>query len=138
MRVVETNVTTVFQQVDIDGSYDNLQAGPQINVFGVTQVRLGRLVPFSPLILLLCQEGHSVLVHVTGFMPYFFIAVPRGFENADIAPFISDLNVRRGRPPSLTYMCLPHISHPSMLSPRLNWLKNEVYGAIEAMIRRYS
>jgi len=32
-------------------------------------------------------------------MPYFFIAVPRGFETADIAPFISDLNVRQGRPP---------------------------------------
>jgi hypothetical protein len=77
-----------------------------------------------------------VLVHVTGFMPYFFIAVPRGFENADIAPFISELNVRQGRPPLLTYMCPPHLSHRSMLSPVLNWLKNGAYGAIEAMIRR--
>ena len=77
-----------------------------------------------------------MLVHVTGFMPYFFIAVPRGFENADIAPFISELNVRQGRPPLLTYMCPPHLSHRSMLSPVLNWLKNGAYGAIEAMIRR--
>ena len=84
----------MFQQVDIDGSYDNLQAGPQINVFGVTQVRLAHLVPFFLLIYFRVKEGHSVLVHVTGFMPYFFIPVPRGFENADIAPFITELNVR--------------------------------------------
>ena len=71
VRTVGTNraVSTVFQQVNIDGSYDNLQAGPQINVFGVTQVRLVRLVPFFPLICLRVKEGHSVLVHVTGFMP---------------------------------------------------------------------
>jgi hypothetical protein len=56
-RTLEANVSTVFQQVDIDGSYDNLQAGPQINVFGVTQVRLIRPVPFSPLILVLYQGG---------------------------------------------------------------------------------
>ena len=39
--LVETDVFTVFQQVDIDGSYDNLHAGhgPQIHIFGVTQVR---------------------------------------------------------------------------------------------------
>ena len=63
----------MFQQVDIDGSYDNLQAGPQINVFGVTQVRPVRLVPFSQLILLLRQGGtqractrygiHAILLH---------------------------------------------------------------------------
>jgi DNA polymerase family B, exonuclease domain len=135
-RTVETNVSTVFQQVDIDGSYDNLQAGPQINIFGVTQVRLVRLVPFSPLICFCVKEGHSVLIHVTGFMPYFYIPVPRGFENADIAPFISDLNVRQGRTPLLTYKHPPHLSHRSMPSPRLNWLKNGVYGAIKGMIWR--
>lgn len=91
------NDSTVFQQVDIDGSYDNLQAGPQFHVFGVTQVRLVPLVPSSSLICFCVKEGHSVLVHVTGFMPYFYIAMPRGFESADIASFISDLNVRRGR-----------------------------------------
>jgi hypothetical protein len=51
-RLVETEVSTVFQQVDIDGSYDNLHAGhgPQIHMFGVTQVRLIRPVLLSPLI----------------------------------------------------------------------------------------
>jgi hypothetical protein len=77
-----------------------------------------------------------VLIHVTGFMPYFYIAVPRGFETADIAPFISDLNVRQGRPLLLTYMCPPHLRHRSMLSPVSNLLKNEAYGAIKGMIGR--
>ncbi|KAH9995602.1 delta DNA polymerase [Russula vinacea] len=72
--IVEARDKIVFQQVDIDGSYDNLQAGPQIHIFGVT------------------QEGHSVLAHITGFMPYFFVPVPRGFETEDIGPFISHLN----------------------------------------------
>jgi hypothetical protein len=75
-----------------------------------------------------------VLVHVTGFMPYFYIPVPRGFENEDIGPFITDLNVRQCRPPLLTYMCPHHLSHRAMLSPVLNWLKNEAYGATKGMI----
>jgi hypothetical protein len=71
---VETNVPTVFQQLDIDGSYDNLQAGPQINVFGVTQVR--RSCPSGAFLsthLLLRQGGtqraytcyriHALLLH---------------------------------------------------------------------------
>jgi hypothetical protein len=35
--LAESNNTLVFQQVDIDGSYDGV-GGPQINIFGVTQV----------------------------------------------------------------------------------------------------
>ena len=78
-----------------------------------------------------------MLVHVTGFMPYFYIGVPRGFENEDIAPFISDLNVRQGPSPSLTYMRPPHLRHRAMLSSVLNWLKNGAYGAIKEMIGRH-
>ncbi len=133
--MVVTNDSTVFQQVDIDGSYDNLQAGPQVHIFGVTQVRLVRLMLFLYAHLFPVKEGHSVLVHVTGFMPYFYIAVPRGFENADIAPFILDLNVRQSRP-LLSYMCPPHPSHRSTVSPILKWLKNEVCGAIKGMNSR--
>jgi len=73
-HIVESRDSMVFQQVDVDGSYDNLSIGPQFHMFGVT------------------QEGHSVLAHVTGFWPYFFIAVPRGFQNEDIEPFKEDLN----------------------------------------------
>jgi hypothetical protein len=36
--LAESNNTLVFQQVDIDGSYDGIEGGPQINIFGVTQV----------------------------------------------------------------------------------------------------
>jgi hypothetical protein len=107
-RLVETDVSTVFQQVDIDGSYDNLQSGPQINIFGVTQVRLVRLALLSTH-LLHVKEGHSVLAHITGFMPYFYVPVPRGFEDADIPPFMSELNVRQSRPPLLMYMCPHHL-----------------------------
>jgi hypothetical protein len=55
--------------------------------------------------LLYVKEGHSVLAHITGFMPYFYVAVPRGFENEDIDPFKSELNVRRGCLPSF-HRCL--------------------------------
>ena len=37
-----------------------------------------------------------MLAHITGFMPYFYIPVPRGFETEDIHPFMSELNVRQG------------------------------------------
>lgn len=31
------------------------------------------------------QEGHSVLAHINGFLPYFYVPVPRGFvEDEDI------------------------------------------------------
>jgi len=43
------------------------------------------------------QEGHSVLAHIKGFWPYFYVAVPRGFETEDIHSFMSDLNVRQNR-----------------------------------------
>ena len=57
-RLVETDISTVFQQVDIDGSYDNLHAGhgPQIHIFGVTQVRLVRPVLLFPLICFMSRK----------------------------------------------------------------------------------
>ncbi|KAH9975916.1 DNA polymerase family B-domain-containing protein [Lactifluus volemus] len=76
--IVESRDAIVFQQVDIDGAYDSMERGPQINIFGVT------------------QEGHSVLAHITGFMPYFYIAVPRGFTTDDVHPFMSELNASVG------------------------------------------
>ena len=41
------------------------------------------------------QAGQSVLAHITGFLPYFYIAVPRGFGQDDLESFRSDLNVSR-------------------------------------------
>lgn len=43
------------------------------------------------------QEGHSVLANVHDFLPYFYIAVPRGFTEADIGSFMVQLNVRSFR-----------------------------------------
>lgn len=134
VRFVETDVYIVFQQVDIDGSYDNLQSGPQINMFGVTQVRLVRLALISTH-LLCVKEGHSVLAHITGFMPYFYVPVPRGFEDADIPPFMSELNVRQS-PPLRMYMCPHHLSQWSTLSLKLKQFTNELCGAIKAMTSR--
>ena len=39
------------------------------------------------------QEGHSVLAHITDFLPYFYIAVPRGLMKEDLPGFIGYLNV---------------------------------------------
>ncbi|KAI0305911.1 DNA polymerase family B-domain-containing protein [Multifurca ochricompacta] len=76
--IVQDRDNIVFQQIDIEYSVDNTQNGVQIRMFGVT------------------QDGHSVLAHVTGFIPYFYIPVPRGFESEDIGPFISELNSLAG------------------------------------------
>ncbi|CDO75821.1 hypothetical protein BN946_scf184951.g19 [Trametes cinnabarina] len=39
------------------------------------------------------EEGHSVLANITEFLPYFYIATPRGFTNDDIVPFMRYLNM---------------------------------------------
>lgn len=40
------------------------------------------------------QEGHAVLVHVHGFLPYFYVNAPRGFTAGTCADFKNYLNVR--------------------------------------------
>lgn len=49
-----------------------------------------------------------MLAHITGFMPYFYIPVPRGFETEDIHPFMSELNVRQA------FFYLLHSSSPRL------------------------
>ncbi|GAA6035190.1 hypothetical protein JCM8097_006411 [Rhodosporidiobolus ruineniae] len=63
----------VFQQIDIE-EHSAPGQGPQIRAFGVT------------------QTGNSVLLHVKGFLPYFWVAAPRGFTNADCVPLLEHLN----------------------------------------------
>ncbi|KAH9176053.1 DNA polymerase family B-domain-containing protein [Lactarius sanguifluus] len=72
--IVASRDSIVFQQVDIEDSYDSSHAGARIRICGVT------------------QGGHSVLASVTDFMPYFFVPAPRGFRNEDIGPFVNELN----------------------------------------------
>ncbi|POY71963.1 DNA polymerase delta subunit 1 [Rhodotorula taiwanensis] len=72
----------VFQQIDIE---EHTAAGgaPTIRAFGVT------------------QKGNSVLLHVKGFLPYFWVAAPRGFTNSDCLPLMEHLNTAHfngGRP----------------------------------------
>ncbi|BGP44897.1 DNA-directed DNA polymerase delta [Rhodotorula kratochvilovae] len=63
----------VFQQIDIE-EHSAPGAGPTIRAFGVT------------------QGGNSVLLHVKGFLPYFWVAAPKGFTNSDCVPFLEHLN----------------------------------------------
>ncbi|KAG8723292.1 DNA-directed DNA polymerase delta, partial [Ceratobasidium sp. 428] len=62
----------IFQQIDIEEFPDS--AGTVIRLFGVT------------------EEGHSVLAHVNDFLPYFYIATPRGFDPSETKSFLDHLN----------------------------------------------
>lgn len=68
-------VCSVFQQIDIE-EYIQPQVPPSIRMYGVT------------------QEGFSVLVHVRGFLPYFYVHAPRGFRQDTCAALRTQLNVR--------------------------------------------
>lgn len=76
--IVASRDSIVFQQVDIEDSYDSSHAGARIRICGVT------------------QGGHSVLASVTDFMPYFFVPAPRGFRNEDVDAFVNELNTSVG------------------------------------------
>jgi DNA polymerase delta subunit 1 len=39
------------------------------------------------------QSGNSVLAHVHGFRPYFYVAAPNGFLNKDLEPLKDTINV---------------------------------------------
>lgn len=62
-----------FQQIDIEEFQAPSQA-PVIRIYGVT------------------AAGHSVLAHVSGFLPYFYIHAPRGFQQTDCSSFNNHLN----------------------------------------------
>ncbi|KAF8661353.1 hypothetical protein AX16_001448 [Volvariella volvacea WC 439] len=63
----------IFQQIDIDYSTSG-GVSPYLRVFGVT------------------REGNSVYARITDFMPYFFVAMPRGLQETDYPALISSLN----------------------------------------------
>ncbi|KAI0731291.1 DNA polymerase family B-domain-containing protein [Earliella scabrosa] len=68
----------IFQQIDIEDSVDQQTGATTLRMFGVT------------------ESGHSVLAHVTDFLPYFYIATPRGFANDDTTAFKNHLNMATG------------------------------------------
>lgn len=63
-----------FQQIDIE-DYNEPKLGPTLRLFGVT------------------ADGNSVLAHVHGFRPYFFVAAPSGFLNKDLDSLKDTINV---------------------------------------------
>ncbi|KIM31867.1 hypothetical protein M408DRAFT_327272 [Serendipita vermifera MAFF 305830] len=65
--------SVIFQQIDIE-QYTSDADRPMLRIFGLT------------------QEGHSVLAHVSGFDPYFYVPVPRGFQEEDLEPFCKFIN----------------------------------------------
>lgn len=81
-------MAVAFQQIEID---DEIQDGrPVLRMFGCT------------------AEGHSVLVHVHHFRPYFFVPVPVGLSRADLPPLTVALNVHLSiciRRLMLTHIC---------------------------------
>ena len=91
---------TVFQQVDIEDSYDSSHAGARIRICGVTEVCSFDQQVISASSLTVLQAGHSVLASVTDFMPYFYVPAPRGFRNEDIDSFLNELNVCYGHLPA--------------------------------------
>ncbi|TDL23693.1 hypothetical protein BD410DRAFT_746439 [Rickenella mellea] len=67
----------IFQQIDVAIAND----GVTLRMWGVT------------------EAGHSVLAHVGGFLPYFYLGVPRAFVERDMDDFKNDLNsMLEGRP----------------------------------------
>ncbi|EEB07716.1 DNA polymerase delta catalytic subunit Cdc6 [Schizosaccharomyces japonicus yFS275] len=61
-----------FQQIDCEENVD--EQVPTIRMFGVT------------------EAGNSVLTHVTGFLPYFFVKAPPGFQPSMLNDFAKTLD----------------------------------------------
>ncbi|KAH7911043.1 DNA polymerase family B-domain-containing protein [Hygrophoropsis aurantiaca] len=74
----EKTDTIVFQQIDVEEAMDYSTGAMTLRMFGVT------------------EAGHSVLAHITGFAPYFYVAVPRGFDLGDLNAFADHLNKQAG------------------------------------------
>ena len=77
------------------------------------------------------QEGHSVLMNVTHFDPYFYVPCPRGFTSSDLEPFKNYLNVRPlNRPPMTGLNCLYRKFLGVTMSHELNSSRNKVLSVI--------
>ncbi|KAJ3279651.1 hypothetical protein HDU79_000387, partial [Rhizoclosmatium sp. JEL0117] len=80
----------VFQQIDVD-EYDgktvfdnaeNMKDMSIVRMYGIT------------------EEGFSVLAHVHGFLPYFYVPAPSGFKEEHVQSFMTTLDVESTHPPS--------------------------------------
>ncbi|GFT38521.1 DNA polymerase delta catalytic subunit [Nephila pilipes] len=75
--------SVVFQQLDID--YYIGQAVPGMSGCQTGLVPIMRVFGVS-------MEGNSILCHVHGFLPYFFVPAPQSFQQSDCAKFREILN----------------------------------------------
>ncbi|KAJ3515999.1 hypothetical protein NLJ89_g1399 [Agrocybe chaxingu] len=73
-RIDEKRDSILFQQIDVETASNPETGAIILRIFGVT------------------EDGHSVLATVTDYLPYFYVAVPRGFTDTDIEPFRQYLN----------------------------------------------
>ena len=83
-----------FQQIEAEEG--TLHGGkPTVRLFGVTEVRSSSDIPDH-----LCktnsdiQTGHSVLLHVTDFLHYLYVAAPVSFTPSDCAGFKAHLETK--------------------------------------------
>ena len=60
-------------------------------MYGVTEVAINRCMGSHQTNK--DQNGNSIVATVTDVLPYFYVAVPRGFTDADLEPFRHYLNV---------------------------------------------
>eukprot|EP00054_Salpingoeca_dolichothecata_P028788 m.221503 g.221503 ORF g.221503 m.221503 type:complete len:1095 (-) comp26313_c0_seq5:63-3347(-) len=76
--------TVCFQQMELDHVLgDPIQGMPGGKVRPVPIVRMFGVT----------ERGHSVLCHVHGFFPYFYVPAPPGFEPSHCTDFLKTLNV---------------------------------------------
>jgi DNA polymerase delta subunit 1 len=54
------------------------------------------------------KNGHSVLAHVTDFLPYFYVPVPRGFQASDIGALKELINSTLDIPDALRQVEIVH------------------------------
>ncbi|PCH44386.1 delta DNA polymerase [Wolfiporia cocos MD-104 SS10] len=73
-EIDEKRDSIIFQQIDVEDAVESQSGGVGLRMFGVT------------------ESGHSVLAHITDFLPYFYIPAPRGFTNSDTYAFTEYLN----------------------------------------------
>ncbi|GIY06379.1 DNA polymerase delta catalytic subunit [Caerostris extrusa] len=82
-KIEPSTDSIVFQQLDID--YYLGQAIPGMSGCKSGTVPIVRMFGVS-------MEGHSLLCHVHGFLPYFFLPAPDNFQQSDCAKFREVLN----------------------------------------------
>ncbi|PVG03060.1 putative DNA polymerase delta catalytic subunit [Serendipita vermifera] len=76
MPFVDEDVDNIiFQQIDIE-QYVGEGDKPMLRMFGIT------------------RDGNSVAANIHGYLPYFYVPVPRGFQEEDIPGFIAYINVK--------------------------------------------